>query len=451
MSGRSDSRLHRARLKALAVTLGLGLALALYGVAEAAFRYHRYREVSRVPWLPRVRFLSRPYLAFDREIGFRYVPGEPVRQTIVDEHNRVEHRNTIRINAAGHVSHREYPTARDAREYRIAVIGDSFTACTFNDLPWPDLLEDRLQGDAELLTALDRSRIRVLNFGLDGTGFAQWGAVYAHEVSRYGPDLVVVAFIENDIWREFRWMDIVPLAEGSDTGIVLITSSLPASLDNPRAQLARQLVVSEATLADPERRARDVRRTVERRIAALPWFGFHAELLASRLDQAGVPLPPALMPRLKYAPEGPRPWMVERGLDLAVERIRALRSQVAFVLLHLPTRQELDASGAAPLVGRLRSQLGEITWTTALEPLLAVRARQPGVSWFVPNNSHPSDAGAHAYAEAIHVALRPYLVARRSSAGSAAASWGVKRVTPWPSTARSASRLKRPAVARSRS
>jgi hypothetical protein len=33
MSGRSDSRLHRARLKALAVTLGLGLALALYGVA----------------------------------------------------------------------------------------------------------------------------------------------------------------------------------------------------------------------------------------------------------------------------------------------------------------------------------------------------------------------------------------------------------------------------------
>jgi hypothetical protein len=416
MRGRRRPPYRRALPRALALLVGVAGALALYAVAEVAFRYSRYREITHAPSLPRVRFLSRPLVRFDSHIGFRYVPGTPVRQTIVDAHNRVEHRNTITVNAAGHISRQEDPVERLPDEYRIAVIGDSFTACVFNDVPWPDVLEDRLRDDRELLAALRRNRVRVMNFGMDGTGFAQWKAVYEHEVRRYRPDLVVVAFIENDIWREFRWMDTVPLAEGSDTGIVLISTELPVSLDNPRAMLARQLVASEITLASPDLRARAVRHTIERRIAALPWFGVHAELAATGLDAAGVRLPPSLRPRLKYAPDGPRPWMAERGLELAATQIRELSPAAPLILAHLPTRPEIESATPAPLSGQLRDRVPDVPWVSALEPLRASLGDRTPAAWFVPNNSHVSNEGARAYAEALHVALRPHLLARRPDA-----------------------------------
>jgi hypothetical protein len=128
-----------------------------------------------------------------------------------------------------------------------------------------------------------------------------------------------------------------------------------------------------------------------------------------------VALPGWLMPRLKYAPEGPRPWMMERGLRRTATLIRGLSPGAPLILAHLPTRSEIESATPAPLVRRLRADMPGVRWASTLEPLVRLRGNRPTTEWFVPNNSHVSDAGARAYAEAVHAALRPHLAAQLSA------------------------------------
>ena len=71
----------------------------------------------------------------------------------------------MRTNNFGLVSQRDYRPEKKPREYRIALIGDSLTACVTNDVPWGDLLEDRLNADENLKKALGVHSFTVLNFG----------------------------------------------------------------------------------------------------------------------------------------------------------------------------------------------------------------------------------------------------------------------------------------------
>lgn len=408
-------------LRLLALLVGVTCALLLYATAEALYRVHRYRTLRSSAVLQRVRLMDAQLVRLDREIGFRYFPGARVRQIIVDSTNRAISENRIRVNAAGHISTREDLPQKPPGEYRIAVIGDSFTACTFNNQPWPDLLEDRLNQDRDLVSRFRGAHFKVLNFGMEGTGFAQWAAVYEHEVARFEPDLVALAFIENDVWREFRWMDTVEPYPGAGYGAVLISTSLPVAFDNPRALLARQVVMSAEQMEDPLRRQEVVRAIVSRRVSTLPWTGLYPELLGILLAEAGLPSPVALRPRLEYTPQGPNRWRVASGQRAAALQVRELAGRTSLLLLHLPTQPELSGGASAPEVERLRQQTSGLTWLSLLARLRPL-AGAAG-DWFVPNNSHLSDHGAAVYAAAVHGELRDVLL-------RASPPVGANRATP---------------------
>ena len=80
-------------------------------------------------------------------------------------------------------------------QYRIATVGDSFT---FGDevsfeASWPNRLEQQLG-----------SKTQVLNFGVTGYGIDQAYLRYLRDVRPWHPNLVVLGFIEHDLYRSLR-------------------------------------------------------------------------------------------------------------------------------------------------------------------------------------------------------------------------------------------------------
>jgi hypothetical protein len=395
-----------ARLRALAVLVAAVAFLLVYVAAEAVFRVRRHRELRALERLPRVRLLSAPLLRFDREVGFRYVPGARVRQTTLGADLAVVSTNLIRVNNRGHVHPRDEPEGREPGEFRIGVLGDSFTACTFNDLPWPAALEDRLNADAGARARRGLTRVRVMNFGMDATGFAQWPAVYAHEVARFAPDLLVVAFIENDLWRDFKWMDTLAPEPGTPYAIVLVSETLPVRLDNPDALLSWRVVMADEA-ADATQRRAALRAILDRKLAAMPWLSPRPELIGHLLARAQVDLPSLLRPRLSYRPERPGRFGNERRLVRAVQSMRDLARHGPTLFLHLPARPATDEQdGRLP---ELRARAPELS-LRSLAGELGEAARQANTeSWYQPDSGHLTDAGAQAYAAAAARVLADWL------------------------------------------
>ena len=137
----------------------------------------------------------------DSKAGYLYVPnyegvlGHPW-------HSR------YRTNSHGHVARGEYPKAKPAGEFRVAVVGDSFTANLHNSVPWPELLETRLNASDEWRNRVGGKITRVMNFGVDGFGLVQFAAIAHHYVPEFEPDLVIVNYLSEDILRRMRYMKL---------------------------------------------------------------------------------------------------------------------------------------------------------------------------------------------------------------------------------------------------
>jgi hypothetical protein len=112
-----------------------------------------------------------------------------------------------RTNSHGHVSRFEYPQRKPAGEYRIAVVGDSFTANITNNVRWTELLEAHLNASAEWKASVDGRFTRVINFAVDGMGLINFSAMIRHHVPAFEPDLIIVNFVTDDILRRLRYMN----------------------------------------------------------------------------------------------------------------------------------------------------------------------------------------------------------------------------------------------------
>ena len=392
--------------------LGFGLVvLCGYVAAEAVFRVNRHRELKRTP--PALRVLDAPILRMDSDIGFRYIPGAVARHLILDGANDVTHANVIRINSSGHVSSREDVIEKPPGEYRIAIVGDSFTACLYNDAPWPLLLEDLLNTDAGLLRSLGRSRFKVMNFGMIATGFAQWPALYEHEVARYRPDLFLVAFIESDLWRGFKWADTIRPDPDAAFQLVLISERPPVTLANPFVLMERMIVLSPQDAADPERRRLLVRAAMDRKLAAMPWWSPNPEILAVLLDSASLPAPDVLLPRLPARPKGRPRWGAEARLRDTGVAMRTLAARQGTIFLHLPTGRDLTSTRELSVL-HLPSEARSLETLSLLDSLLQQRSAENPDAWFIPANGHLTQRGAQVYAQATYGVLASCLRGQRS-------------------------------------
>src|SRR6266704_598966 len=117
-----------------------------------------------------------------------------------------------RTNSHAHRSNEEYPIKKPDGEFRIAAVGDSFTANITSNVSWTDELQRHLNGSSRWRDAIAGRFTRVINFGIDGTGIEQYRGVVLHHVPPFEPDLIIINFATDDILRRMpRWRDGPPL------------------------------------------------------------------------------------------------------------------------------------------------------------------------------------------------------------------------------------------------
>lgn len=127
--------------------------------------------------------------AEDLQIGYRYEANATDRMARYFEID-----NIVETNAQGYHDV-EHPLVGGGSTRKVLAIGDSFTAglqVPISDT-WTQVLERKLNDNA------GDKPLEVINLGLDGTGTDIQTLLLQQYLRSYDPDMVIVAFYENDI------------------------------------------------------------------------------------------------------------------------------------------------------------------------------------------------------------------------------------------------------------
>ncbi|MBE9116380.1 SGNH/GDSL hydrolase family protein [Lusitaniella coriacea LEGE 07157] len=92
-------------------------------------------------------------------------------------------------NNRGHRSQKDYQ--EDERKYSVLIVGDSYTFGSDADdsYAWTNLLQQKDE------------RLQVINLAVGGYGIDQMYVTLKEEIDSYNPDLVMVAYISDDVFR----------------------------------------------------------------------------------------------------------------------------------------------------------------------------------------------------------------------------------------------------------
>ena len=307
---------------------------------------------------------GRPSSVYDAFTGYRYRPNIEVgpATTPFPVH--------YRTNSHGLIAREDFPLAKPAGEYRIGVIGDSFTANVTSTMRWTDVVEDTLNASADWRAITADRTTRVINFGLDGIGAVQFGAVAEHLALPFDLDLVILNMIRNDVIRK-------PHVRGTQAAI-------------PTADMIDR-----------------VRKHV---IDRIDWLELYPEVMAVI---AGTRL--GLTPHLTIQ-------AIEAALSQgtyyasASEAAAASAVSIETVLAHFPAAIFLVETTYPEFLGvatpitsledqglaDLRAKLPAVMWTNVIDAGRAPKSRRELDTWFnLPSDQHKSDVGVSIYGEAV--------------------------------------------------
>lgn len=147
-----------------------------------------------------------------------------------------------------------HPVEKPPNHYRVAFLGDSFTEAlqvSLDETWW------RLVGrDLTRCDAVGEKVVEVMNFSLSGIGTAQQLEIYRQIASRYSPDLVVLAFVANDVDNNhpaFGGVGTKPFYRLAGDGTLVLDDSFKSSAEFQRrtswsARLARSISDSSRVL-----------------------------------------------------------------------------------------------------------------------------------------------------------------------------------------------------------
>ena len=391
----------RLKLAKLAL-LGLTVALCLAGLEIAA------RLVMLADRDTPFQVTEYPLYEFDEHVGFRYRPNTKTENQQINALDQPSDLFRVRVNNHGHISGDDDPAAKPEGEFRIAVLGDSFTGSITNDTPWPDFLERQLDADEQLKASIGVDTIRTVNFGMDGTGIVQWPAVYRSQAARAKPDMVLVNFITHDLTRRFIWRAPIEL-DGGFTGFVAC-SSLPATLENGDCMFLNMAAAPPST---PDRLAKAtlVRRELTvRQLKRAPWGSMYPHLLSAGLRRWGL--------ARRFGTVSMR-YGTEEGADASAAALREIvDAQSETLIFHIATLSDC-------LQEALSEELRNFATRDTGAPIQVLRddfvgddRGNPdaiGALFNLPSDGHFSEAGAERYAASVSERVRSRLLGKSST------------------------------------
>lgn len=114
---------------------------------------------------------------------------------------KFEFQNDVAFNNWGFRFHEDYSAQKSDSEFRIAVLGDSYTENETNDFTWVTPFSVALNSNTELKKVLGVSKITVANFARSGSGVIHMSRELTRVGKLFKPDLVIFAFIDEDFNR----------------------------------------------------------------------------------------------------------------------------------------------------------------------------------------------------------------------------------------------------------
>jgi hypothetical protein len=399
------------------VSVAIGCLMALAAV-EIGFRFKVANDLAHRHDAPTYTVFNTSLYKYDDAHGYAYVPGKKCVGLLVRDGQAVR---TLEghVNADGNIG-REPAEAEDS-EYRILVLGDSFTSNPIGPdgpITWTDYLRD--------VPWVDEGRpVRILNAGRDGYSVLQMVELGADLIESYEPHLVILAIIADDLTRDRFWRSTVDVAgrervftsdrRGNPPDIRYCTDAWmidPAVADWPKLDDAAKLRLV-AKLND------QYRVLTASHLSVNLWMPRHSFLWNEIVhgDAFHGIHTPSYNPRHAYA-------SLAEDAAFAAKCAEVVESKATLALVLMPTPGELAAQSYV-LDGRQRALL------TSLEQLLHTRTlglfsfcpAQPVLEdlFQLPYDFHPNHAGAAMYARAIAaVVARHPLVRRRQPAAEAA-------------------------------
>lgn len=349
----------------------VSLALS-FVIAEAAYRVYLYKTISaQLLQLVKASLQPKGLTQFDPQTGYHYTPNASFTD--------IEYfKDQFHINQYGFMANdldpAPYPMQKPKDEYRIALLGDSFTNGLQNYIRWADLLQDYLNRSAQWRERVGGKYTRVLNFGMDGTGIVQWAKVYQGSASKFEPDLVIVNFITDDVHRRFVYRGRTQIADEPDT-----------------------------------------RRFIKENVLdGLPWYELRSEMIAAiavRLHRADRRRLTAAAAYQRYTTTIDHAGAIRNSIA-ALEQLRCLNPNL--IILHDPQMEELQVRQDIPqrypgdplhLVG-LETEFLAAAKEHHIEIVqMADRESLPGdplrttALYNLPLDSHNSDYGVALYAQ----------------------------------------------------
>jgi lysophospholipase L1-like esterase len=152
--------------------------LLLLGLGEVTLRFLALFSTS---------YRSSPFRRYDPVLGISEIPNKKVI------HERGCFKGEININRWG-MRDRERILAKSPGEFRIALLGDSLVEGP--QVKPGDVMNIRME---KLLQQKGYKNVEVLNFGVEGIGTTQEYLMYQEQVRQFHPDLVILAFVANDV------------------------------------------------------------------------------------------------------------------------------------------------------------------------------------------------------------------------------------------------------------
>ena len=216
----------RIRLRTLNVLLALFSLMIGYGIIEITLRIYLYGSYYQLIVKAAANNISGDRTSnaiFDQYTGYKYKPNLEVGP--ISEPFPIHYKT----NSHGLIARNEIPIDKPVGNFRIGVVGDSFTAGVMSTVRWSDVLEDLLNKDKEWRGVVRNKHTTVINFGLDGAGTVQFDDVVERVVLPYKIDFLIVNMLREDVIRR-HFYRAGHLGKVTDSQITRYTNAILSQL-----------------------------------------------------------------------------------------------------------------------------------------------------------------------------------------------------------------------------
>jgi len=385
-------------LAGLTVVISVLLATA---TAEVAYRLYLYIRLD-LPAAGSYQAVNAPTSVYSKTHGYDYVPSSTFTMVTIRT-GAVAMCNQIVSNSDRNLGRERNPLYE--HDPTILVVGDSFSDnAHLGGITWPDLMADRLSRDSG-------QPVSVLNYSRSGYGVAQMFSMAAEQVERNQAQLLLIPFILNDLTRARFWRT----SREKDGETRFYQSASPAL--HPRladsfdvslvdADINDAWCGSALTRPDPENpvltrlndRYKKLAITSDRETRLMT---LSKSLLYRRIVEHDFSLKQARMVQL------PGYEFQSYALDpLFRENLQRLKdSGVPIQLIRLPLYEELVQGAYIEGTPQEQSLLKSLEQASGSQvtPLLPPNQPERDLAslFLLPNDSHPSAAGAAFYAREV--------------------------------------------------